>query len=400
MALANIPEGLEFRLHLRAWLDAKLPQSWRTPGYWHRMDETESLERRRTWERMKYDAGWAGIDWPREYGGRGGTVLERAIYEEELALANAPETVNPQIPILGPTLLRFGNEAQKKRFLRPLLRCEELWCQGFSEPEAGSDLASLRTRAREDGDHFVLNGQKIWTSFAPICDWVFLLARSSIEAKKHMGLTLFLVDMKTPGITARFIRHLTGRNDFGEVFLDDVRVPAGNVVGGVGEGWKVINGLLEEERAARAGQYALFRRHLELLIQYAKRASRGGRTLDDHAVLRQKLGQVCIDMELLRLHSLETMQAMASGTALEFDAPLTKFFSGETHQDMGEVFADLAGNAWHLDRANPVTGMVDDGLLRELQFVFLRSRAETISGGSSQIQRNIIGERVLGLPRS
>lgn len=383
--------GEKLRRQLRAWLDANLPCEWRAPGFWHVMDEQRSFDLRREWERKKCDAGWAGIDWPAQYGGRGGSVLERAIYEEEMALAAAPESVNPQIPIIGPSILLFGEEWQKKRFLKPMLRCEELWCQGFSEPEAGSDLASLRTRATADGRHFVLNGHKIWTSFAAICDWIFVLARTSSGAKKHAGITLFLADMKTPGITARPIRHMTGRQDFAEVFFDNVRVPAENVLGGVDQGWKVINGLLKEERAARAGQYAFFSRHLQLLARFMREAKRNGKPAMDDPVLRQRLGQVCVDMELLRIHSLETMRHMADGTAGDMDAPLTKFFSGETHQDMGEVFADAAGANWHLTS--------DNGLLRELQFVFMRSRAETISGGSSQIQRNIIGERVLGLPR-
>jgi alkylation response protein AidB-like acyl-CoA dehydrogenase len=198
----------------------------------------------------------------------------------------------------------------------------------------------------------------------------------------------------------RGIRHLTGRNEFAEVFLDDVRVPHANVVGGVDAGWKVINGLLKEERIARAGAYATFARHLQLVVQFMREANRNGRRAADDPLLRQKLGAVCVDMELLRIHSLETMQSMAAGTAGDADAPLTKFFSAETHQDMGEVFADAAGAAWHLGRADPRIGQVDEGLLAELQFVFLRARAETISGGSAQIQRNIIGERVLGLPRS
>ena len=392
--------GETFRRELRAWLDANIPHEWRKPGFWHRMDEGTSLAMRREWEQKKYDAGWAGIDWPREYGGRGGTVLERAIYEEEMALINAPETANPQIPIIGPSLLLFGDEWQKQRFIRPLLRCEELWCQGFSEPEAGSDLASLRTRAHRDGDDWVLNGQKIWTSLATVSDWCFLLARTNAEVKKHAGLTLFLVDLKTPGLTVRGIRHLTGRNEFAEVFLDNVRVPSKYVVGGIDNGWKVINGLLKEERAARAGAYATFQRHLQLVVRYMRNAKRDGRALSEDPVLRQRLGQVCVDMELLRIHSLETMQHMADGTAGDADAPLTKFFSGETHQDMGEVFVEAAGTAWHLHRNDPRLGDVDEGLLAELQFVFLRARAETISGGSSQIQRNIISERVLGLPRS
>jgi alkylation response protein AidB-like acyl-CoA dehydrogenase len=398
--------GAAFRRELRAWLDANIPAEWRRPGFWHVMDEAKSLEMRRAWEQTKCDAGWAGIDWPREYGGRGGSALERAIYEEEMALANAPETVNPQIPIIGPSLLLFGEEWQKQRFIRPMLRCEEIWCQGFSEPEAGSDLASLKTRARRDGEDWVLNGQKIWTSLATISQWCFLLARTNSEVKKHAGLTLFLIDLKTPGMTVRGIRHMTGRNEFAELFLDDVRVPNANVVGGVDNGWKVINGLLKEERAARAGAFATFQRHLQLVVEFMRQGQRGdrapaggGRALAEDPILRQKLGAVCVDMELLRIHSLETMQSMAAGTSGDADAPLTKYFSAEVHQDMGEVFADAAGAAWHLLRPDPRLGEVDEGLLRELQFVFLRARAETISGGSAQIQRNIIGERVLGLPR-
>ena len=389
-----------FRSELRSWLEANLPIEWRRPGFWHSMDDPTSIAMRREWERAKYDAGWAGIDFPVAYGGRGGTPLERAIYEEEMASAGAPETVNPQIPIIGPSLLLFGEEWQKRRFIPPLLRCDELWCQGFSEPDAGSDLASLTTRADRRGDHFVINGQKIWTSFAPICDWMFLLARTSSTGRKHEGLTLFLIDMGTPGIDARFIRHMTGRLDFAEVFLDDVEVPAANVLGAIDGGWRVITGLLREERIARVGQYAVYRRHLEFLVRFAQQVHRHGRPAAEDPVLRQELGRVCVEMELLRIHSLETMAAVARGESHDQDASLTKYCYGETHQDMGEVFTDLAGGAWHLHDGDPTQGRVDPGLLRELQFLFLRTRAETISGGTAQIQRNIIGERVLGLPRS
>jgi alkylation response protein AidB-like acyl-CoA dehydrogenase len=388
----------EFRNELRAWLDESVPPAWREPGFWHAMSEEESLELRTDWERRKFDAGWAGIDWPAEYGGRGGTALQRAISEEELALASAPPPVQVQAPILGPSLLLYGTEEQKRRFIRPLLRCDELWCQGFSEPDSGSDLASLRTTAVLDGDDFVLNGQKIWTSFAPICDWIFLLARTDAESTRSRGLSMLFMELSTPGVEVRGIRHMTGRWEFAEVFFNDARVPATNVIGEVNDAWGVINGVLREERQAWVGQYALFRQHLDLLVELARQVDRNGRPASEDPVIRQRLAQAVVDLELLRIHSLDTMARLRRGEATR-DAPITRLFGGETHQDLGEIFTDVAGPAWLLDHTDASLGSVDDGILRELQFVFLRSRAETISGGTSQVQRNIIGERVLGLPR-
>jgi alkylation response protein AidB-like acyl-CoA dehydrogenase len=394
---ADVPPEV-FRSDLRGWLDANLPTEWRAPGFWYTVSEDASLGMRREWEREKFDAGWAGIDWPPEYGGQGGTVLQRVIYEEELALAHAPASVQPQIPILYPSILLYGDEAQKRRFLRPLLRCDDMWCQGFSEPDAGSDLASLRTTAVQHEDSFVLTGQKLWTSFAHIADWCFVLARSGYDEQRSR-FTLLLVDMSSPGVDVRGIRMANGRLEFAEVFFSDVRVPAANVLGGIGEGWSVINGVLKEERAAWAAQSPLFRYQLTLLGSLMQQAQRDGQRAAASPELRQAFGKVAVDVELLQLHLSEVLEATLAGHQPR-DSSVTKLFSSLTHQALGYVFADVAGPTWHLDDPDPLCGDIDGGVLRELQQVFVRSLAETISGGTAQIQRNIIGERLLGLPRS
>jgi alkylation response protein AidB-like acyl-CoA dehydrogenase len=400
-------DPVAFRAEFRGWLDANLPDEWRAPGYWYAMGEDESFTIRRAWERQKFDDGWAGVDWPVEYGGRGATSVERAIVEQELATAHAPTTVNTQIPILFPSLLLFGTDAQKHRFLRPLLRCDELWCQGFSEPDAGSDLASLRTSARRDGDDFVLSGQKVWTSFASMCDWCFALARTSSAARRQDGLTLFLVDMTAPGVETTAIRMANGRWEFAEVFFDDVRVPRDHALGPVDDGWSVIRGVLIEERSAWAAQAELFSYQFGLLAELLRIDAVDDPIAAQGADRLREFGRVAVDVELLQVHGREMLAALGAGTPVPAgDSSATKLFSSLTHQAMGALFAELAGSDWHLEPSTAPTGVEPgagsraDGIRRELQQVYVRSLAETISGGTAQIQRNIIGERVLGLPRS
>jgi alkylation response protein AidB-like acyl-CoA dehydrogenase len=384
-----------FRSEFRAWLDENLPAEWREPGYWFSLSPDESFEQRRTWEGDKARAGWGGINWPVEYGGRGGTPAQKSIHDEEMALAGAPTTVNALgLAFLAPTVMAIGTPEQKSEIIGPLLRNEVIWCQGFSEPDAGSDLAAVRTRAVVDGDDYVVNGQKIWTSNALHADRMFALVRTSTGEKKHHGLTMLLLDLHTPGVEVRPLKQLSGANDFGEVFLTDVRVPRTAVLGQEGRGWDVAMLLLSFERGSSAmGQYAMFKRELGEVVRIARSTTRGGRRVADLPHVRQRIAQAVIELETLRLHSLHVLTQVERGRPLGATSSLTKLQWSGAHQDIGELFTEVAGPAHQL------TGAAAGPSGLALQRAWLWSRSETIWGGSSEIQRNIVSEHLLGLPR-
>jgi alkylation response protein AidB-like acyl-CoA dehydrogenase len=381
----------QFRTEFRAWLDANLPMEWRQPGFWGRQEDG-GFEMRRKWEADKAKAGFAGIQWPKEYGGRGGTPAQRAIYDEEMVRYRAPSTVNSLgLTFLAPTIMVIGTDEQKRDIVKPLLHNEVIWCQGFSEPNAGSDLAALQCRGVPDGDEFVINGQKIWTSQATHAEKMFGLFRTSTEDKKHRGITMLIVDLKqpdgspAPGVEVRPLKQMSGALDFGEVFFTDVRVPKANIIGQEGAGWDVAMLLLSFERGASAmPQYTAFRRELDDIIDLAKDLRR-----DNNPLLRQRIASSIVELECLKYHSLHVLTQVEQGKELGAASSMTKLQWSETHQDIGELFTDVAGIAHQI---------TDDGV-DELQRSFLWSRSETIWGGSSQVQRNIVAERVLGLPR-
>jgi len=362
----------QFRRSVRSWLHANLPAGWGST-FQEPENEAERFAFRLDWERKLHAAGWSGISWLKEYGGRGGTLVEQTIFQEELARANAPEFVN----IIGrnltaPTLMAHGTEAQKQRFLPKIMSSEEIWCQGFSEPNSGSDLASLRCRLVADGDEFVLNGQKTWTSFAQYAQWCFVLARTDPTVPKHQGLSFILLDMATPGITIRPLVQITGETEFNEVFFDDVRIPKANLVGELNQGWRIAMTTLTYERGPEEALPRLvrIRRDLDTILQIAAapRAD-GGRAADNPAV-RQKLAQSYIDLELMRLTGLRSFSRLLKGEP-EVAGEAGPLMPGDPDAPAGGAFA----------------------------LKFLQSRATTIYSGSSEIQRNIIAERVLGLPR-
>lgn len=381
----------QFRTELRRWLDENLPPEWRDGSAFAGKSEDEVFVMRREWEAGKARAGFAGIDWPTQYGGRGGTPTQKAIYDEELARANAPHTVNPLgLAFLAPTVMVHGTEQQKREIIPPLLANEVIWCQGFSEPGAGSDLAALSTRAEDRGDHWLVNGQKVWTTNAIHGDRIFALCRTNPEASRHAGISMLLIDMHATGVEPRPLRQLTGAEEFGEVFFTDVRVPKDSVLGPVDRGWEVAMVLLSFERGSSAlGQYATFRRELDDIIRYAAGRERFGRPAVDDPVLRQKLASSLVELELLRLHSLHILTKVERGEDLGAESSVTKLQWSETHQDLGEVYFDVA----------ELEGQQVLGGLSPLQQAALWSRSETIWGGSSQVQRNVVAERVLGLPR-
>ncbi len=395
MDLSYNAEDEQFRSELRGWLEANIPREWSRPGFWSSLDREEAFALRRDWEARKAEAGWAGISWPTEYGGRGGTPAQKAIYDEETVRASVPYTVNPLgLTFLAPSVMVFGTEEQKKTIIPDLLFNRVIWCQGFSEPGAGSDLAALSTRAEDQGDHWLVNGQKVWTTNAMHGDWIFTLVRTNPDAPRHAGISMLLIDMHAEGVEARPLKQMSGESEFGEVFFTDVRVPKSSILGPVDKGWEVAMVLLSFERGSSAmGQYTGFRRELDQVAALAKGRERFGKPAAEDPQLRQKLGASLVELELLKLHSLHILTAVEQGRELGFEASMTKLQWSEAHQDLGELFLDVA------ELSGQETTGEDFAGLDPLQHSALWSRSETIWGGSSQVQRNVVAERVLGLPR-
>ncbi|SFM93176.1 Acyl-CoA dehydrogenase [Pseudonocardia ammonioxydans] len=390
MDLSFTPAEEEFRAELRSWLSAHIPQEWTRPGFWESLDDQESFALRRDWERDKADAGFAGIQWPTEFGGRGGTPGMKAIYDEEMVRAHAPRTVNPLgLTFLAPTVMAIGTDAQRKDIIAPMLRNEVIWCQGFSEPGAGSDLAALSTKGVRDGDDFVVNGQKVWTTNAVHGDKIFTLVRTEPGSERHRGISMLLIDMNQPGVTARPLRQMSGASEFGEVFFDDARVPAADCLGEIGDGWRTAMLLLSFERGASGiSQYTEFRRQYDEIVEVARKLGR-----DRDPVIRDDLARVLTELECLRLHSMHVLTQTEQGRDLGFEASMTKLQWSETFQDLWEVYDRILGEDATLDTLQEGTD------LRPLHAQAMWSRSVTIWGGSSQVQRTITAERVLGLPR-
>jgi alkylation response protein AidB-like acyl-CoA dehydrogenase len=390
MDLSFTEQEEAFRAELRSWLSAHIPEEWTRPGFWASLPADESFEMRRSWERDKALAGFAGIQWPTEYGGRGGTPGMKAIYDEEMVKARAPQTVNPLgLTFLAPTVMAIGTDAQRKEIIGPMLRNEVIWCQGFSEPGAGSDLAALSTKGVRDGDDFVVNGQKVWTTNAVHGDKIFTLVRTEPGSEKHRGISMLLIDMHQPGVEARPLKQMSGASEFGEVFFTDARVSASECLGEIGQGWRTAMLLLSFERGASGmAQYTEFRRQYDEIVEVAKALGR-----DSDPVLRDKLARVLTELECLRYHAMHVLTQVEQGRDLGFEASMTKLQWSETFQDLWEVFDDVLGP--DATQGEPVPGLD----LSALHAQAMWSRSVTIWGGSSQVQRNIVAERVLGLPR-
>jgi alkylation response protein AidB-like acyl-CoA dehydrogenase len=376
MDLTLSPDEEEFRDELRSWI------SEHHPGREPDGDEA-SFEFRRDWQKALNGRGWAGLTWPTEFGGAGASMIAQAIFFEELARARAPQMANVLgLTMGGPTVIAHGTEDQKERFLAPILSADEIWCQGFSEPESGSDLASLKTRAVRDGDDFVVTGQKVWTTFAHQSKWCMLLARTNQDAPKHRGLTYFLMDMEQDGVEVRPLVQITGEAEFNELFIEEARIPAANVVGGIDNGWRVAITTLMHERAGLA--FALQARvqiALGELVDELK--SRG---LADDPIVRQRLAQVAIEASALRLLAYRGLTtAMRSGEPGP-EGSLGKWLWADVNQSITELAMETAG---------PRAQLVDD----RWTFRYLRARANSIEGGTTEILKNIVAERVLGLPR-
>jgi alkylation response protein AidB-like acyl-CoA dehydrogenase len=376
-----------FRAEVRAWLEDNLTGEFADarglggPGREH-----EGFEQRLAWEKHLGKAGWTCLGWPVEFGGRNATLDEQVIFFEEYARADAPHRMGHiGEGLIGPTLIDFGTEAQQRRFLPPIQRGEELWCQGYSEPEAGSDLANVQTKAVVDGDDWVLHGQKVWTSLAHVSDWCFVIARTEPGSQRHKGLSYLLVPMDQPGIEVRPIIQPTGTSEFNEVFFDGARTAKENILGAPGDGWRVAMATLGYERGASTlGQQIGFTRELASVIETAKRHGTA-------TALRDRIAQSWIELEIMRLNALRTMKSLGAGEPGP-EVAVAKLYWSEWHRRLGELALDAAGPAGLLADGEPYD-------LSDLQRIGLFSRADTIYAGSSEIQRNIIAERTLGLPR-
>jgi alkylation response protein AidB-like acyl-CoA dehydrogenase len=392
--LTHSAEDQAFRTEVRTWLEENLAGDFAAlKGMGGAGRDHEAHDERVAWNRHLAAHGWTCLGWPEEHGGRGLSLMQQVIFHEEYARADAPARVNHLgEELLGPTLIAFGTEEQKRRFLPPIVRVEELWCQGYSEPGAGSDLAGVQTKARLDGDHWVLDGQKVWTSNAHFSDWIFVLARSEPGSRRHEGLSFLLVPLDQEGVTVRPIEQLTGGSEFNEVFFTGARTEADLVVGGAGDGWRVAMGLLGFERGVSVlGQIVGFSRELAALVELARRNG----ALED-PVLRDRLAGAKVGLEVMRLNALRGLSAVDAGSDSSAGggaASIAKLVWANWHQRLGELAMDVAG----LEGLTARPGSAYD--LTEWQRLFLFSRADTIYGGSDEVQRNILAERVLGLPR-
>ena len=394
MDLNLTPEERQFRDELRAWLDANVPKDW---AQWREKPLEETFPYLRSWQR-KLDGGrWAAVSWPREYGGRSATLMQQAIFWEEMSRVQAPPMANALgLGLIGPTIIACGTEAQKKRFVPKILSAEEIWCQGFSEPNAGSDLAGLQTEARLDGDHYVVNGQKVWTSYGSFGDWCELVVRTDANVPKHKGLTVLLVAMKSPGVEVRPLRQITGESEFCELFFRDVRVPVENVLGKVNDGWNVaVSTLMYERGSFGARLHLLFKRNMDRLIELSRTFPKNSDPAARDPLMRQKLAQCYGEIEIMRLNQLRAFSRIRATGVPGPEGSIQKIFWSELNQRLQQVAQELLGSYGQLSAGDERA--VDKGIW---SYGYLRARGNTIEAGTSEVQRNIIGHFVLGLPRS
>jgi len=371
----------EFRDQVRAWLKANQPRDRGSMAE----GQKKFIEGRRAWQKKLFDAGYVGITWPKEYGGRGAGFMEQLIFNDEMILAHAPEPINViGLGMGGPVVIAHGTEEQKQRYLRPLLAGDEIWCQGFSEPNAGSDLSGLQTRAEDKGDHYVVNGQKVWTTLAQVAKWCMLVTRERKETNPRDSLTYLLVDMESPGVEVRPLVQITGDAEFNEIFFKDVVVPKSQILGQAGNGWAVAITTLLHERGTLG--MALATRAQITAAELAEHARKLGRSSDP--LVRQKIAQYTIEARALQLNGYRAVTAMKRNGIPGPEGSILKLMWSELNQRMAETAVDIAGPA----------GQVGDG--DGWRYQFLRSRANTIEAGTSEVLRNILAERVLGLPRS
>jgi alkylation response protein AidB-like acyl-CoA dehydrogenase len=381
-----------FRDELKEWLATSLPAAWRTEHPKEPWDDARRALARR-WQAKLAEARYVAMDWPVAWGGRAATLGERVILQDELIRARAPRLLgHVGLDLVGPALIARGTDAQRARHLEPIRTAAELWCQGFSEPGAGSDLAGLRTRAELEGDHWVVNGQKVWTSVAEVADWCFLLARTDPTVAKHAGISALLVDMRSPGITVRPLRQITGEAEFNEVFFENVRVPREAVVGAPGEGWQIAMGILAHERGPMWTFlfHGIIGEDLARLVDLARRRGR-----DRDPRVRQLLAAAYTEVEIMRLLGCRSLTAASRGEAIGPRTSLEKLFGSELSQRVRSLAAEVLGCELLLDADDPRAPWAGRWVRG-----YLGSRADTIMGGTSEVQRGVIARQLLGLPRS
>lgn len=394
MDLSYSKEDEEFRKEVRTWLKKNLPKKDKTISDLL-PHGPERVKRAKEWQRKLYEAGYVAMSWPREYGGQDATVMRQTIVNEEMVLARAPSLIGAAgILMLGPTLIQCGTEEQKRRYLPKLLTAEELWCQGYSEPGAGSDLASLRTRAELVGDEFVVNGQKVWTSGAQFSDWMFCLVRTDPDAPKHRGISYILIDMNTPGITVRPLVQMTGDAGFNEVFFEDVRVPRANLVGELHQGWMVANATLFHERNL-LGSTTRTQLMMQNLIRLARSHQRYGKPASQDPIIRQKLADLLVQVEAMKYHSYRQLTDAIQGRSPGVGGMVNKLVGTELNHDICSLALEIMNSYAPLNRG--AAHVIDHGTW---PYEFMFTLGLVIGGGTSQIQKNIISERGLGMPKS
>lgn len=383
-----------FRAELRAWLAAHITDEFREQ---RQMSFQEKVVVRRAWQKRLFEAGWIGIGWPQEYGGRGADLMQEAIYNEELARAQAPATANViGLNMVGPTILAVGTPEQKARYLPRILSGEDIWCQGFSEPNAGSDVASLQTRAVREGDHFVVNGQKVWTSYGYVADLCILLVRTDATAPRHRGLSYLIVDMHAPGVSTRPLVQMTGEAEFAELFFENVHVPVENLVGDLNNGWMVaITTLMHERGGLSLSIIVVMEQRLQALFELSRTSLLNGIPVLADTQVRQRLARLYTDVKTFKLNTMRQLASMSKGHLPGPEGSLLKLHWSELNQRLAELAFEIEGpfSALAPDSADAPSG-------GRWQYEYLRARGNTIEAGTSEVQRNIVAERVLGLPRA
>ena len=383
----------QFRDEVRVWMEANVPDDLRG-GKDEDLEPAERWQRGLDWHQKLHAGGWVGLWWPEEYGGRGASLLEQAIFNEEMSRLGVSQGVNLSgISLLGPTLMHWGTEAQKQRFLPKILPAEHIWCQGYSEPGSGSDLASIQTRAVEDGDQFVVNGQKVWTSWAQYSDWCFVLVRTDPDAPKHKGISYILVDMHSPGVTVRPLVQINGDAEFNEVFFEDVRVPKENLVGDLNQGWMVAITTLMFERVSSSSFYR-FEKLLPQLHEVARRIELNGRPAIEDEAVRQQLAQFSIEAEAAKYNELRRLTRQLHGQPPGPEGSFSKILASELNMRVVDFAMELLGPYAVLAKGSPFA--VDQA---RWSYRMLSARGGTIAAGTNEILRGVIGERVLGLPK-
>ena len=388
------PEQDAYRMDVRRWLEENRPQSLGKADDLEAGGDDAIWDRLKAWHKKLYHAGWAGLTWPKEYGGRGATFIEQVIFQQELGRLNLPMGCNVLGVIMtGPALMQWGTDEQKKRYLNPILAGDEIWCEGMSEPGAGSDLASIQCRAELKGDEFIVNGQKVWTTIAHRSHFVQLFVRTDPDLPKHKGMSALLVDMKSPGVSVRPLKQITGDSEFNEIFFEDVRVPKENLLGPLNMGWQVLVATLMHERFGIGETLGGTEQALHALVQVAKAVDVNGRPAIEDNDIRQQIAQFAIETTAKKYNGLRSLSKRLKGQQPGPEASISKLLSTDLGQRMTKFITRLLGEYALLERHTPLAPEGD--WMRRI----LYSESLTIAGGTSPVQKNMIGERILLLPK-